>query len=740
MIKLKNIEIRPWAVFKVFFRNGNKWVPLQTMQKDPGAFPFSEVSPSQRGIYVQEVSQMVLPSFGTATLLAPIGNINTVNYNFKEQEITAPDLLHKQIYITKQLGDEPETTVFWGVVDYQKDIFNPGSGQLIIGSRNYKASDLLFYVTSRATMEAHGYAFDQLEINRAPSVPVYNGRMGRSDLLQGNKAISVAGFPVPVTNLTEPMQREGGGTPFELRRFTFDGLGGFWSDKEVIVHAIHTGQRNQHLIEFKVDDPSGLLNSQDNIWPVTEGERSWSFIRKILRFQRGAGVSYFTFDVNTDGSPKDPKIRTNPVHELDFDITLPETGSQENRPGAATTGTTVLVDITGDQRNVDSFFSLGGVEDFNYDRIEVTGEKIQVLCQLGFIDNNLIKLWSDDEQTNFDGLDADAASHNRYDHIYRYFGIPRDWNGVTGNGDGGAGEPFGIYFFCNDDGSLTQAENINYLDGFINPATLKILPDIPLHSGIDPETGVRYVGLGSAVGPTMRSRILFHERIGSDSFTFLSPQQRLKSDGVWIGSRGVNALDRTIGGTDMSTSFTNLIMTCCIELPYRSSVSRGLTNDAAEKTKRIRLSGSELWIGAKGSMFEIPEVDTPKRFAATTILKDDRNRLAYIAFLAENWYIKPHQAAKWALKDFCIGGTFEAEILSAQPEATAQILDDFNQPIEVSQDQNLVTITYPKIGELVINLNAGGVDYDINAPVTAVRYDNTQGVTFFQCDWGELEL
>lgn len=712
MITISPGAVRRWPVFQIYYRSGTSWVPLKTMGKNPTEIPNSGTVLPPVGMYLNFFSRKAVPSYGEASFETPVGHINGINVNFDQVngEITAPDLKGKEICILAAPDlDTPMQVKWWGFCDYQKDNITPSGSPNAVGKRIYQCVDYLYYVTKRSRLEFHGYINGVTKYDRCPGIPVFNGRRGRDDLKQGNKGpTSDADKEVLNTALGYTASQT-----HKLTRFTYDGLGDFWTDTEVVDYAIHTGQRNGHVYPVAIEDIAGSMSKWVNVHRPVEGQMAWTFIGKILKFTRGGGVSFFNFDTDSDGFPINPRVTINPIHPDDVSYSLPSSGSGDTDDGSNTAGTSITVDLTGDNRSVDTFFALGGMEDFRYDRVEVVGEKIQVMCTLAIGDNSLSKLWTDAEQADFDS--AAPTGPLKQDHVYRSFGVPRDWDGVTGDGNGtgapSGGEDDGVFFYCNDDGDILQADDL-LNRGLVSPSTIRFMSDIPLHSNIDPTTGNEI--LGTNAGPAQRGRMVIFLRTGDDTFAPQGVQLMIKSDGFWAGTRKYD----DIGLRQFQSTWQQLVTICCIELPYRVFAARGESRDIADRTKRMAIQGRHLWIGAKGSIWKFDNTGAPVRFASTTKIRDDRDVIMRLASLAEQWYTTDHRAGKWALNDF---GFF----------------DDFDA---IDSDGNGVTIDFPELGQLVTKMNAASIEHTLNAPITSVTYDNRAGTTYWIADWGELEL
>jgi hypothetical protein len=47
---------------------------------------------------------------------------------------------------------------------------------------------------------------------------------------------------------------------------------------------------------------------------------------------------------------------------------------------------------------------------------------------------------------------------------------------------------------------------------------------------------------------------------------------------------------------------------------------------------------------------------------------------------------------------------------------------------------------YPTMGATITTMIFNGQQEDINTPVTKISYDHSNGITYFQTDWAELDF
>lgn len=178
---------------------------------------------------------------------------------------------------------------------------------------------------------------------------------------------------------------------------------------------------------------------------ATEGRSVWSLLNQL--FDRRRGIA---FRVEFDPEDEDEKIKLvlftfNPSNITASDDTLPANTNQGDLDTDAA-GDIEGLTITSD--------SIGRVN-----QVVVRGARALTVCTLAGADQTLTNYWASADQTayatagedepGFATLDEDeqelvrveARAQERFAKVYRDFGLPVDWDGQVGDGEGGAAVP-----------------------------------------------------------------------------------------------------------------------------------------------------------------------------------------------------------------------------------------------------------------------------------------------------------
>jgi hypothetical protein len=738
------LAAQTWAMHRIFVRQVSKGASSQ-WQLLPGIGRGAIWRPD--AFHVLRYSRCALPQVGEAVFRVRYGQIDnqligsTVSNAF--DPTTLRDLREWEVRIqaakspavadldaawdaTTQTLSASWRTVWHGWCQYQEDRLAPGGSEML-GERLYHCFDQHSRV-KKWPLRRHAGTADGQTYTDCESHPGYNvtDELGRK---LGN---------LDPSNTWDP---NGDGDASVCYAFTFPGVGTPWSDRRAVEHALMVA-RGKGDAKLAMNGTTSLY-STTAVWKVFPDDSAGTLLERICRRQRGRGLVFYDWPDDTGGtgvSDLGLRLQVNPQMRDDL-VVSPPTGSQTTFPGATTAGTTVQINLVGDHRNIADQFFLGSREDHRVDYLEsMSVERIQVLATFSYTDN-LEKRWSQTDSDAFEGLNFAKRIDAIWDHVYQVHGLKKAWQCQADDGNGKSGGR--VDYRCGDDGTILTPSGA--LD--TPPFMVKFLSTIPLYEGYDYQsTPVRKDGATETAAPTRRQPMIL---IRSDTDKFLDARTDAHLDtavhGVEFRVRNPgDAGLRTVGDPSKSSlaslwKYDKVVWAGAIELPHRMRMASGDKNGC--RKRRIFHRHLSLWLAHPQAIYAIDDVNRnddgtyPVKRAASPgpagigILRDDREQLALLHALAVSWYgpgADPNnppperRIARWSLK------------------ACGFLRDFDNDPS--GDGSSLTAVEYPRLGQFVTQIKAGGTIWDINTPITSVSYDNVTGITTWSTDWSDLDF
>jgi len=700
----------------------------------------------RHGFYVQDMERACMPMIGRARIAyrfgrfddAIVGGDNTGAEWDPETDSLAnvPNLTGHVIRIQaarrpENVGDSVTWTTVWlGYCDYMEDRGWPGA-TLPAGERVYHCTEL-HNRSHRWQVDRHGHQVatsgGTVTLNDVRGNPGYNVGRTRDGRLSGNKGASAYTINgANVTYHTEP------------------GAGTKWTDQQAMEHAL-AATRGQSDPLFTFSGSTALFDGTNPL-EVKPGETALTFLERVCRRERGKGAVRLSWtEASADGAVT-VSLAVSPQLYADETWIDPVDESVKTLSGALSAGTSIDVDLLGDQRLVQSAFRLSTPDQWKYDYLETQGEAIQVLVTLSYQDGYsasngkgwaIERRWASGEQTTFEGLTAARRIEDRYRPVYQLHGLPRGWDCEAGDGNGATRHR--VDYRCADDGSITMPEPTDSAD--TSPLLIEVMDSLNIFEGYDyrTETIARY-DAQPETGDPQRKGILVFLRISSDRFLFSSQTAkpavpRVDHDGIWVAIPGdEGAGERFISNTSVGSlsatyNLQQLGLTVCLKMPHRvrmATYAAGHDPVSAQRRLTITQPDLHLWLASPYAIWDLnPATGSsatghPPRYAAgggslsqPGILRDDRSALARLHAMASAWYLDERRTATWAIRDFGLFSSFT--------------------------DRGGSTISYASLGKTVHNLSCNGQIFTVNTPVVLVRYDNDTGVTTWETGWNSLDL
>jgi hypothetical protein len=736
------------------------WVVLNQPQR----YGFEYLKPY--GYELQSVERVSLPAIGRAEFIYRYGNMTSTGKNLVKTVPAPLDLTgyHVRIqaapYVDPKEGPLVWRTIFLGTVDSFSD--SPWNGAESAGNRTYFCSDLL-YRTARWPLDKHGLYQDNTQYIHASGHPGYNYKIaGFFRRLMGNKGTSTVACPW------------GDGTSYSTHAWPGSTGAQLWGDDEVLNHAL-ASSRAKGEPTFTLKNP-GLLQGNTYAWPVSEGEKCWDLLIRILSRQRGRGVSFLDWadDPCSTNNFTDivPLITMEPQNKDDIIYRKPSGGGNITITQALSQGTAIDVDLQGDHRYVDDSLQLVTNDSSGVDYLETRGEQIEVLVTLSGKDSTLEKRWSDDDEATFLGISSSVfwqRTSTRWRHVFQRWSLPVGWDFKVGDGNGGTKSS--CHYACLSTGAIVSRDiagtltpsSTEYVPA-ASPLTVKIGGDIPIYEGYDYASSSpgRYDGatdyLTNPRNPAMILVLTDVPNLYLNGAEYLGMGLQNDDFGVLIqypndqaaGTRFWSGAGSVVGG---AFGVDRLVLSASLTLSNRVRMSSSnlnpndsnnpYTDITAGRKLYINVPGACLWLAHPSAIWEhnvfaaTDKAAPAKRNAAggsgevPGLLRDDRDALAMSHAFAWAWYGTKRVSASWALKDCGFLPWFTGD------------------PAGGTSRQS---IKYPQLGQLVKTVSAAGTSlqkgattvdpttsYKVNTPITRVHYNHVNGVTTWFTDWQDLD-
>lgn len=720
-INLSIRENQHWALFRVLVMPPNQWTnPRQSWQVLPSP-PRWNIHGAAAGYELLRCRRVCLPDLGLVQFRYRFGRIDgrdygidtaagaldLTNWAIRLQVAPAPalELLGSGSYNQAELAWR---TCWLGTVELQQDIVKPAANYLM-GDRIYHCVDILG-LTKKWTMQNHAYSFDA-GVGVCRGHPGYNRREG-DGAMSGNRSDEVSRFLDDST--------------IDSFCHTTPGQGFYWTDEQALANAL-VASRSIGSPLFEVDDPCGLLGGTE-AWDIGDTDKCFDFLNKVCPRQRGRGLAYAAWedDVGDPTGNIQPflAIRSQGLSSITYN--RPSDGGAVTILGAEATSSAVDIDLEGDHRVIEGSFKLGGRAQHKVEYLEVPGEQIEAVITAGYPDSLFEEKWSPGSAVSFDALLPDQRRGDRYDLVYHLHGLPDSWRVTAGNGNGSGSNHVCDYHCVN--GGIGQTSSSVLPESSM--ASIEILPSLPIHS--NPSDTTRFV----------RSPPLLLMNVGADRFLdgrrHLGLELRIREDGFHVSK---NEWDdegfRYVGDLGYPThqaaySYTNLALTFAIRLPHRIMYNFGNRDTAGRRLTLPIAKDMRLWLVSNDAITALDlengtlvdgyapiRGDEGSPGAGTyRILRDNRDQLARRGHLAWSWYGTFRQTVTYQMKSCMLLPSFEVE-------------DDRGTRSEIE---------YPRLGQLVRTLQAGGVANEIHTPITGIDYDNETQISTLETDWSDLDL
>lgn len=746
------------------------------------------------GYELIDVHPRALPDVGTASFRFVYGR-------FAGMQINQPAdwRLHEvRIQLAPRRDVDPAptdwVTVFWGHIQASEDRVLPGS-KTPMGCRVYHCVDGLAR-TLHWPMDRYGFVGDVLNspITEAYGHPGYNYQMSAEGPVLGNRATDEAGAPITYLHNGMPVQCHCWQGAFSA--VTVSAAQKTWTEREAINNAFAAARPSgEPLFQLTGDGASNFDIASP--MPVTPGEPLMGFLSRRARRQRGQGAIYLAFEDQGDHG-------TNSALKVWLDCCpATKDGRIYAFPGGAAviTGASAagkvwpIVDLTGDIRADDSGFELSDAAMHMVDVVETLGEPIEVAVTLSYQDQaggtsgtdrtladiydpakqySLAPRWTTDERDAFEAASFTERIRTFWDFVYQSHGLPRSWGGEVG--DGFNGTKCHADYRCGGDGKVIVPPSGNV--GSTASCQVELLGYVPFFEGYDYSgaSAVRTSNAPQYGQPNRRPCALYLRASGdqaqdrwflpfgelpatmTDKFytsqvAEWQPTISVQADGFMLMSqaytdRGLRIIADTIRESALGDNALGAIydasriaITLGLRLPHRVRMATKRQADGsqayvageiidARRRKIVEVPNLHLWLAHPGCIWDLDQSDIhadhgwkPMRAAcgATTaapgVLRDDRPRLAFYHALAAEWYLNERRRAKWSLN--CCG-------------IIADVID------QTSGEETVET--FPKVGNLIDQIDASGALRTVGTAVTAIDYDHQAQRTTWQTDFFDLEF
>ncbi len=731
------LDSQQWPLFRLFVRKVSKGT-VDPWRLLPG---FGRGLQSRiDAFHVISLSRETIGKVGQLIFRVRFGVIDDIPTNQEPEDLLGYEVRCLVAEVTEEQiatlwdANEQNLNLTWydcwhGWIEAQRDKLAPGANKLL-GERFYYAYDASHHLGTWP-LRRHGAICNGQTYNDCEGHPGYNtpGPSGDGTIL-GNRD--------PLGSGWDP---NGDAVLSKCHRFTRPSktVAGLFRDLDIVEQVLNV-YRGKGDPVYAVAGTTSLLNGTSSIVRVTDATSAADVIDTLCCRQRGRGVAFWDFDLAPITSDEPPamnhRLQVNPQVYDDITYTVPG-GSSGSMNGALHARTNIRVDLEGDHRNIADHFLLGDRHENQVEYLESVGEKIQALGTFSVVaGGNADRRWSDTEQTNLLALAVDKRRDQVWQNVYHLFGLNTKWDGRGDHGNGAGGSR--LDYRCSDSGQIITPSGA----ADTSPLNVRFLTTIPLYEGYDysGSAPARRFGAPETAQPSRRQPMIL-VRSANDKFYDgrydYGLTMAIHGDQFFVAHPSDDGT-RVIGDPAQSSlasswKWDRLVLVAALELPHRVRMASGDPN--ATRKLRINHRGVHLWVASPGIYdFNGAARNTDGTFPVFTgacaankgILRDDRETLAIVHVLAVAWYGpftgKPadqitRRVARWSLK-------------------ACGFLPSFISIV----DGDAETVQYPRLGQFVTTLTAGGKIWDINTPITSISYDNINGITTWSTDWSELDF
>ena len=483
---------------------------------------------------------------------------------------------------------------------------------------------------------------------------------------------------------------------------------------------------------FTVSDPLGALGGSQ-AWPIDRDTKLRDLLCMILDRRRGRGVAFADWD--EAGDVLTPVLRIRAQFRANLYLVLPS-GAVFNVLGADSFSATLrTVDLQGDctlGEDGPNLFRLTEESETLYDRLVCECDRIRVLITVGADDLCFEKRYSATEITAYAAVSSDAhlANASRFHHVYRTWGLPLAWNFQAGKGLGPAlASPIRCDYRTQDNGTIYAPTGRPS-----SPLLVSIVDDLPLYSGYTyaGATPARWDGANELSTPeALPVQVWIRASQANDRWNDAATQGEIHiTRGGNDGQTDLTFHDSESAGLRFweRNAAATVALTIAVDLPDRLQMALnadGVT--VPKKVKTLNLNGLALHLAHPHAIWSLDETTTSDGgFAARRqaglgqvdgnhpgILRDDRDRLAKILYLAREWFLRPRNPVTYARDCGGFAGAW-------------------------TDDQG-TRHTFEQLGDFIGTLRYSGRQIDCNSPITGMDYDRATRRTTWIANWADFD-
>lgn len=431
-----------------------------------------------------------------------------------------------------------------------------------------------------------------------------------------------------------------------------------WTVRDIVEYLLsfHGSTRinNQQVIRdhrWQLSDPNGILEAlEQNVQLTTIGTKVWTALNQLLAPQRGLGF-FITAKNETPGAPFILEVFTfaaQSVHLIDGTILKANPNQASVNIAADASGSLVIVE--------DAFP--------RYHAVRARGDRALYTFTLSFDDGTLEKGWTDDDQTAYEAAASGEASYptnivdqqeanesvrSKLRNVFRQFQVPRDWNGKSGDGEGGTKAP-AIPNLENPSSVATEwVDKIRILDevyvpryGFFFPHSIALFFERPFGQWFDVANDLTWV---MSEGKIFDEHLQFKvQLVGNENMSF--DLNVIGAPQYSIAFNNFNPLDED-PPSGSTFDYEKMIVTVTAVANHYCEVTEYSANTAdPARIKTINVPGKRLIRIAENTVLGTADVDEgsvvvgdlERHSKDVEYEVDDRPELRKIAKMALAWY------------------------------------------------------------------------------------------------------
>lgn len=283
-----------------------------------------------------------------------------------------------------------------------------------------------------------------------------------------------------------------------------------------------------------------------------------------------------------------------------------------------------------------------------YDRILVQGARAQTVFTLSVSEGNLVPAWNEQDKQAYINVDGDTneakddeRQSDRFEAVFQRFLLSTDWDSRAGNGNGGQRSPVLPLLDSKANIIAESADKVMQIRRpflrslpFMDSKGQTIPPLVLVKLQVDGADKWFQIDAGSKALKTAKSSVRMLD--DEPGFTLKPAINHALAAGKFFA-------DTDNSETDAVVDYETLTATVSIETDTRPTVVVDITPDSDNtRTLVLTIYDAEFWYATPNTVTGVKDGKFEQHSGG--VLRDDTDKLRYLAALAAGWYSQRRSA------------------------------------------------------------------------------------------------